>query len=229
MLTELPPWEYLLKRILFAQLGDIQNQRILDFGSGTGVTASHYAAANEVIAVEPSAESIAQRCTENPYQQFWGSTEILHTFADNSFDVIFCHNVLEYASDREDIVREFYRLLKPGGSLSVVKHNPNGRIMQVVVLLNEFDRAINILDGNSDVASKFGKIRYYHNSDLTSWCKHFALSKVSGIRTFWDLQQNQELHKDPAWQERMIDMELRVADKEDFRNLAFFHHLILTK
>ena len=43
MLEKLQPWEALLKRILWAQLGDIQNKKILDFGSGIGVTANYYA------------------------------------------------------------------------------------------------------------------------------------------------------------------------------------------
>lgn len=229
MIEALAPWELLLKKILWYQLGDIQDKRILDFGSGTGVTANYYAKNNDVVAIEPSAASIAERYTENSYQQFHGSTDILRSLADASFDVIFCHNVLEYASDREDIVHEFHRLLKPGGMLSVVKHNPFGRVMQMVVLLNEFDRAKNILFGNSDVASKYGEIRYYNDSDLTKWCSEFSIQKISGIRTFWDLQQNQEIRKDPHWQQKMIDMELQVADIEEFKNIAFFHHLILTK
>lgn len=53
-LTTLPPWEQLFKRVLWAQLGDLRGKRILDFGSGIGVTACRYAAGNEVIAVEPS-------------------------------------------------------------------------------------------------------------------------------------------------------------------------------
>ena len=56
----LPPWEQLFKRALWAQLGDLRGKRILDFGSGIGVTACHYAAENEVIAVEPSVESVAR-------------------------------------------------------------------------------------------------------------------------------------------------------------------------
>lgn len=38
-LTMLPPWEQLFKRVLWAQLGDLRGKRILDFGSGVGVTA----------------------------------------------------------------------------------------------------------------------------------------------------------------------------------------------
>ena len=50
-----------------------------------------------------------------------------------------------------------------------------------------------------------------------------------GIRTFWDLQQDQARHKDPAWQEKMIEVEQRVAQIPQYRDIAFFHHLIMEK
>ena len=43
------------------------------------------------------------------------------------------------------------------------------------------------------------------------------------------LQQNQEKHGDEQWQERMMELEMRVSDIEEYRNIAFFHHLIFTK
>ena len=67
--------------------------------------------------------------------------------ADETFDVIICHNVFEYASDRADIIGEFCRLIKPDGFISIVKHNRPGRVMQMVVLLNDFERANSLLDG----------------------------------------------------------------------------------
>ena len=45
--------------------------------------------------------------------QIVGSTDELHKFDNETFDMIICHNVLEYAEDREDIVKEFARILKP--------------------------------------------------------------------------------------------------------------------
>ena len=228
-LQNLPPWELLLKKIVWQQLGDIRGKKILDFGSGIGVTANHYAICNEVIAIEPSEESVAQRWKKNTYQQIVGSTGALRKLSDESFDVILCHNVLEYAQDREDIMREFYRLLKPDGMISVVKHNRPGRVMQMVVLLNEFDKAHALLDGKDGTASQYGTIHYYEDKDIAKWCNSLRIEKVSGIRTFWDLQQNQECHKDPAWQEKMIEMELRVSEIEEYRDIAFFHHLIVRK
>ena len=228
-LSELLPWELLLKRILWTQLGELQGKRILDFGSGIGVTANHYAPGNEVVAVEPSEESVAQRWQDEPYRQIQGSTEILREFEDESYDVIFCHNVLEYAEDRENIVREFCRLLKPDGMISVVKHNRPGRVMQMVVLLNEFGKAYDLLDGKDGTASQYGTIHYYEETDIPKWCDRLRIEKVCGIRTFWDLQQNQACHKDPAWQDKMIEAELRVSQLDPYRDIAFFHHLILRK
>ncbi len=229
MLQSLLPWELLLKKIVWHQLDEIRGKKILDFGSGIGVTADHYAADNEVVAVEPCEESVAQRWQNHPYRQIIGSTDALGQFADETFDVILCHNVLEYADDRENIIREFRRLLKPDGFLSVVKHHRPGRVMQMVVLLNDFDKAHDLLDGKDGTAAQYGAIRYYEDSDITQWCEGLRIEKVSGIRAFWDLQQNQECHKDPAWQEKMIEVELRVSEMEEYRNIAFFHHLIVRK
>lgn len=59
-LNTLQPWEALMKQIVWCQLGDIKNKKILDFGSGMGITASYLAKHNEVIAIEPSEESVGQ-------------------------------------------------------------------------------------------------------------------------------------------------------------------------
>lgn len=228
-INSLPPWELLLKRILWTQIGRFQNKWILDFGSGIGVTANHYAAENNVVAVEPSEESVLQRWDEHSYRQIVGSTDVLRAMEDASFDVIFCHNVLEYVPDREVVLREFYRLLKPNGIISLVKHNRPGRVMQMVVLLNEFEKADALLNGEDGCASAYGTIHYYEDGDITKRCSGLQIKETYGIRTFWDLQQNQECHKDPAWQEKMIEAELRVSQIPPYRDIAFFHHLILVK
>lgn len=229
MLAALPPWEAMLKEVTWAQLGDIRNKRILDFGSGIGVTANHYAKHNDVVAVEPSAASIDKRWAENAYWQIQGSTDCLNSLEAESFDVILCHNVLEYVSERVPVLQQFHRLLKPNGTLSVIKHNRPGRVMQMTVLLNDFEKANDLLDGKNGTAAQYGTIRYFEDTDLIRWCDGLRLLKTLGIRTFWDLQQNQECHKDPAWQEQMLALEMRVSGIDEYRNIAFFHHLIFQK
>ena len=229
MLNQLPVWDKLAKVIIWKQIGELKGKTILDFGSGTGITADHYAADNHVIAIEPSEEMLAKQVNTNGYQQIVGSTDELKNLPSECFDYIFCHNVLEYADDREKIVREFYRLVKPNGKLSIVKHNRNGRVMQMVVLLNNFDEANDLLDGHNSSAQLFGTINYYADSNIAEWCDGFALQESYGLRTFWDLQQNQEIQKDDEWQKKMIGIEMRVSQNPDFQKIAFFHHLIFEK
>ncbi len=225
----LPPWECLMKRMVWQQLSNIEDKSILDFGSGIGVTANYLAEKNDVTAVEPDESSVNERWSENPYKQLVGSTEVLREFEAESFDMIICHNVLEYACDREDIVREFERILKPEGKISLVKHNRTGRVMQMVVLLNDFDHAHSLLNGEDGMSSQFGAIRYYEDKDIENWCPMLKITKTLGMRTFWDLQQNQKVHKDSEWQEKMLEIEMRVADIKEYVDIAFFHHLTIEK
>ena len=226
---DLQPWECLMKRIVWKQLGDIRDQKILDFGSGIGVTANYLAENNDVTAIEPDGDLIKERWADNQYAQIVGSTDKLCKFDDETFDMIICHNVLEYAEDRVDIVKEFARILKPNGKLSIVKHNRAGRVMQMVVLLNAFEHAYSLLDGNDGMASKYGVIRYYEDTDIEKWCPKLAVTKILGIRTFWDLQQNQDIHKEAEWQDKMVEIEMRVSDMDEYKDIAFFHHLMIEK
>lgn len=59
-MTELQPWECLMKRIVWKQLGDIRDKKILDFGSGIGVTANYLAEHNDVTAIEPDEDSVKE-------------------------------------------------------------------------------------------------------------------------------------------------------------------------
>ena len=228
-ITELPAWERLLKKILWAQLGDIRENHIPDFGSGEGVTADHFAQHNRVVAIEPSKEMLVGRWNDYEYRQIHGDIRSLSEFDDNTFDIVLCHNVLEYIDDKESVVKELCRVLKPGGMLSVVKHNRAGRVMQMAVLLDELEKAHQLLDGENSTASKFGAIRYYEDDMITKWGTGLACRDCYGIRTFWDLQQNQEKHDLEEWQDRMMELEMRVSQMDEYRKIAFFHHLIFVK
>ena len=228
-LKSLPPWDALMKRMVWQQLGKIENKNILDFGSGTGVTANHFAENNTVVAIEPSEDAVAGRWQKFSYEQHLGSTDKLKELPSESFDVIICHNVLEYALDREEILSEFARLLKNGGYISLVKHNRPGRVMQMVVLLNNFEHANELLDGTVGASGQYGSIHYYDDADIENWCPKLKITKTLGMRTFWDLQQNQECHKDSDWQEKMLQIEHRVEAVKEYQQIAFFHHLILER
>ncbi len=228
-ISELPAWERLFKEIVWEQLGDIEGKKILDFGSGEGITANHYARKNDVIAIEPSKVMLSNAWKDYKYTQIVSDVNALSAFKNETFDMIICHNVLEYINDKETVIKALARVLKKDGVMSIVKHNRAGRVMQMAVLLDDFKRANDILDGENSTASKFGTIKYYEDSDITKWEPQLTISNISGIRTFWDLQQNQQKHEDEAWQKKMIQLELRVSQIQEYKNIAFFHHLLLKK
>lgn len=228
-LIELPAWERLFKKIVWEQIGNAEGIKILDFGSGEGITANHFADVNFVVAVEPSEEMTANRWADYDYKQIVGDVSSLSAFEDDSFDMIICHNVLEYIDDKMRVINELHRLLKAGGTLSVVKHNRAGRVMQMAVLLDDIQEANHLLDGKEGMSSKFGAIRYYEEEEISKWNHGLKLLNTYGIRTFWDLQQNQEKHDTEEWQSEMMQLEMRVSTMEEFKKIAFFHHLLFTK
>lgn len=228
-ITELPVWERLFKKIVWEQIGDIAGKKILDFGSGEGITANHFAKENDVTAIEPSEEMLLSAWKDYEYTQIIGDVNDLTSFEDETFDFVICHNVLEYVDDKEAVVKALARVLKKEGIISIAKHNRAGRVMQMAVLLDDFEKANAILDGKNSTASKFGAIRYYEDENILAWEPDLTVSEVFGIRTFWDLQQNQEKHSDEEWQDKMMQLEMRVAQIPEYRDIAFFHHLLLKR
>ena len=228
-ITELPAWERLFKKIVWEQLGNPEGKKILDFGSGEGITANHFAEKNDVTAIEPSEEMLSNSWKDYEYIQIIGDVNALSSFEDETFDIIVCHNVLEYVDDKAAVVKALSRVLKKDGVMSIAKHNRAGRVMQMAVLLDDFEKANALLDGENSTASKFGAIRYYEDEDIIKWAPELTVSEVFGIRTFWDLQQNQEKHGDEKWQNGMIQLEMRVSQIPEYRAIAFFHHVLLKK
>lgn len=76
-ITDLPAWERLFKKIVWKQLGDMEGKKILDFGSGEGITANHFAEKNDVTAIEPSKEMLSNAWKDYEYTQIVGDVNAL--------------------------------------------------------------------------------------------------------------------------------------------------------
>lgn len=50
---------------------------------------------------------VEERWKDNAYTQIIGTTDVLRTFPEESFDMIICHNVFEYALDMDVSKKEF--------------------------------------------------------------------------------------------------------------------------
>ena len=227
------PWGRMFYDLAYLQLDvpESPRLRILDFGSGYGLCANHYAQWHDVTAIEPDGEMIAQRFHTNMYTQIHGDVADLRQFT-NEFDLVICHNVLEYVQDKEEIICALAGAVKPGGKLSIVKHNINGRVMARAVFDNDPAMAMALLnDLASDQSTTFGDRFLYENQDLLGWADKLGLEIDGhyGIRAFFALTQNNEIKHCPKWYEKMMALEKRVGDVDAFRQVAFLNHFIFRK
>jgi len=228
------PWGRIFYETIFEQLNlPTENSlKILDYGSGFGVTANHYAAFHNVIAIEPNRMMSDKRFSSNKYLQITGGLDALADFTDNLFDVIICHNVLEYNKNQKDIFSTLLQFLKPNGVLSIVKHNKYGKVIHKSVFNANPSEALKLLeDSRNDDSTTFGERFLYSNEDIEKWCSENGaiIDKIFGVRTFFSLIQDNSIKYDSDWYKKMFELELKVSSISDFQKVAFFNHLLIKK
>lgn len=102
--------------------------QILDLGGGTGGVAVPLAAlGHEVTVVDPSADALAaltRRAADLPQGRVTGiqgdADSIGAIFPEPAFDVVCCHGTLEVVDDPAATLAAIHKVLRPGGSLSLV-------------------------------------------------------------------------------------------------------------
>lgn len=220
------PWGELFYLSAWKHL-NFHNKKILDFGSGFGITANHLAENNHVTAIEPNSDILKFTVSDHKYIQIIGGEEQLTLIPDNTFDVIICHNVMEYIDDRNQLITEFHRIMKKDGILSIIKHNRLGTVMHKAVFENDIDGALDSIARKNVFSQNFGKINYFTSEDLKNWCgNQFSIESFYGMRIFYALQSN-EFKSKADWKENIFKLECAVEEIPEFREVAFYHHIIL--
>ncbi len=92
----------------------------LDIGCGGGILAEEFAAAGfKVTGIDPSEASLETAKNHANYSgldiEYQTGTGENLSFPDNSFDVVYCCDVLEHVRDLPKCMSEIARVLKPGG------------------------------------------------------------------------------------------------------------------
>lgn len=100
--------------------------RVLDFGAGTGNLSSHLLALGlRVVAADVSVKSLAELAARNGNCNRLETAELngidLSEFPANSFDMVATYSVLHHVPDYLTAVKEFVRVVKPGGII-VIDH-----------------------------------------------------------------------------------------------------------
>jgi ubiquinone/menaquinone biosynthesis C-methylase UbiE len=130
-------FDYVGKRLvtLINRFGTLRGKKILDIGSGSGSSAFVMMdkGAKSVQGVEPNNQFVELAEMRARDEGFQNTTQFLHIkdtskmpFEDGKFDIVTFSAVLEHIppSLRQDIIKEAYRCLAPGG-LMVFAETPN--------------------------------------------------------------------------------------------------------
>jgi 2-polyprenyl-3-methyl-5-hydroxy-6-metoxy-1,4-benzoquinol methylase len=129
--------DYLPRRVDYAGYA---GRRVLDVGCGLGTDTSRFAAGGAIVTGIDVAERAIEMAERNFAQRgLTGSFEVMNgeamSYADQSFDVIYCHTVLQFTANPEQLVSECIRVLKPGGTLILMGINKYSWLYAMHLLL----------------------------------------------------------------------------------------------
>lgn len=101
---------------------------VLEAGCGVGTDGAHFAAAGARytgLDFSDTALSLARRrfSLANVPGEFVASSIVDLPFPDNTFDLVYSHGVIHHVQDTATAVREFHRVLRPGGTVVVMVYH----------------------------------------------------------------------------------------------------------
>jgi ubiquinone/menaquinone biosynthesis C-methylase UbiE len=116
------------KEAVFSLLPEVQGRRVLEVGCGTGNFSLAWSRQGaEVVGLDCSGPMLA-RAQDKARRQGLAITWVRGLasslpFVDGSFDGVMCILALDFMTDRETVLQEMVRVLRPGGFVSVAMLN----------------------------------------------------------------------------------------------------------
>ncbi|MGH7516486.1 MAG: bifunctional 2-polyprenyl-6-hydroxyphenol methylase/3-demethylubiquinol 3-O-methyltransferase UbiG [Gemmatimonadales bacterium] len=134
-----------MRRVLVETLGlPPVGLHVLDIGCGGGLLTEEFARLGcSVVGVDPSGQSLAAARAHAADQGLAIGYQCARgealPFADESFDVVYCCDVLEHVNDVPQVIAETARVLRPGGTYlyDTINRTPQSRLL-VIKLLQEW-------------------------------------------------------------------------------------------
>jgi S-adenosylmethionine-dependent methyltransferase len=177
---------------------DASKQRALDVGGGTGSASVQLARMGyEVVLLDGSEEMLriarqqaeAGSVAERISLCHADAGQLPELFGAESFDIVICHNLLEYTGDPFTTVRDIAQVLRKDAMLSVLVRNRAGEVLKAAIKSGNCKLATANLTAETVLDSLFGEpVRVFALSDVRDLLSRACLEVVAehGVRVFFD-------------------------------------------
>ena len=163
----------ILQKSALGLSGFPEGKIILDAGCGPGIFSKALAGENEVIGLDFSLTmlKLARTCDLTAVQ---GDVTVL-PFKDNTFDVIYCTEVLQYLNTPDELLTEIMRTLKKGGNLLISFPNAHSILRNMIGMVFGLLRCFR--EGR--------KLKRYSIVDIVTTCRNVGLGKMEIVSTHY--------------------------------------------
>ena len=216
----------------FLPVGDeIRSLRALDIGGGTGAAAVRLASLgihvtlldSSVEMLELAERNIAEAKALDKVALARGDAQhLFNTFKSEVFDIVLCHNVLEFVDDPATVLGDVVRLMRGSSAiLSVLVRNQAGEVLKAALLLGDLAAAEKNLTSEWGQESLYaGKVRLFTAKALESMFNDASLPVVArrGVRVIADYLPPQIPRS--AEYDRIFALERKLGERQEFFGAA---------
>jgi len=206
------------------------NWRALDVGGGTGCASVQLARMGfDVVLLDGSEQMlrIARELAEAPGAR--ARISFCHGDADRlpqlfdveSFDLVVCHNLLEYVESPSATIREIAHLLRKDAMLSVLVRNRAGEVLRAAIKSGDWKLAESNLNAEKVVDSLYGEpVHVFDLAEVRAFLGRAGLEVVAeyGVRVFFDYIDLENV-VDAAYSQ-IFELELALGVRPEFAAIA---------
>ena len=211
-------------------------RRALDLGGGTGFASVQLARMGfQVALLDSSEEMIGTARREAEASSTTARISFHHAEADRlpelfeagSFDVVTCHNLLEYLEDPLTVVHHVAHVLRTDGVLSLLVRNRAGEVLRAAIRSGDWKLAAASLSAETVTDSLFGEpVRVFSPNDVRSMLAGAGLAAAAehGVRVFSDYVDLSNLGSETYRQ--LFELELTLGARPEFAAIARYTQVV---
>jgi len=214
--------------------------RALDLGCGTGAAAVRLARLGINVTLldsSPAMLEIAKRAAREAgvdgkiALKHGDAAQVTNLFPVGSFDIVLCHNILEYVDDPDAVLSAAAQVLRSDstgiGILSILVRNRAGEVLKAGIQAGDLKTAERNLTSVWGYESLFGgRVRLFTLDSLQVMTKAASLAVAAerGVRVISDYLPAQVSRREEY--ERILELERKLGSRPEFAAVARYIQII---